>query len=131
MTRARLIELLSGLGAVALGGFIYVAWRPSSFLMFDWFNALGLDGEISAIRELAVPLLPFVDNWVLYSLPQSLWFFGGLMALSTFWHSDARIEKAIWISFFWLLAISLEVSQRVSLLAGAYDHTEVSPESLK
>lgn len=113
-----------GIVSIILGGIIYVLWREQTLLMFKWFDSLGLTPAIILIRSLAVAYLSILPNWLCYSLPNALWFFGGVLLFSSIW-KNFFAERILWISIFVVIGIGCEIGQLAGVLPGTYDNTDI------
>ena len=53
-------------------------------LMFDWFDAIGIDNEIDGLRSLFQG--EGIYGWVKYSLPDGLWLFSYMFLVDAIWN---------------------------------------------
>lgn len=118
---SRKTEIIYAISAMLTGGMIYVLWRPDSLVMFSWFDSLGLRGNVDHIRELVLPYYSAFPGWVIYAMPQSLWFFSGLLAFDCIW--AARDKAIYWFYFagFSVIALSTELGQLAGIVPGYFD----------
>jgi len=111
--------LLSALTLLA-GGMIYIIFRSDSLLMFDWFSYIGVDKQISFLRE------KFGDTsiylWVKYNLPAALWLFSYMYCINAIW-GRTKYER-LKIVFLWTLpfvAVLSELLQLCGFISGTFD----------
>ena len=71
-----------------VGGMIYIAFREDSLMMFDWFRRIGISAQIGLLRECIAPVHSSLPSFVVFSVPNALWYFSGLLAFSTIWHEQ-------------------------------------------
>lgn len=120
--RLRAAKVFCAVTALTLGGFIYLAFREKTLLMFSWIGYLGLEDYLQAIRNFLLGHGIVVEPWVLYSLPNALWMLSGVILLDLIWDSkEYRKFGLAWILGFSGLAISAELLQSLSLLPGTFD----------
>lgn len=116
------------LGTVApltLGGLIYIALRPTSLLMFDWFEYTGLSPLVTDFRLITHPLRSQLPNWAVYSFPQGAWVWFGTMTMQCIWQPLRSAAGHLWIAFSCLLAIGGEIAQGLKLVTGTFDLTDI------
>lgn len=107
--------------ALFVGGIIYILWRPSSLAMFSWILDIGMDSTVDWMRFQANPLRPFLPNWVIYSLPQALWLYSGLSAISVTWGTVSSQGSRRWFVGFGLVGFSFEFGQMTHFIPGRFD----------
>lgn len=111
------------LAAVSLvaGSAIYILFRPTSLLMFQWFNAIGLMGKIEALRN-NPPIEAYrLPPWVIFSLPFALWVLSYMLCIETIWWRSRSHWRDLW---FWCVAVVSIVSefcQLLGVLPGTFD----------
>lgn len=119
-----IIRLVS-LGCIAIGGLIYILWRPDSLTVFGWLEAAGMLNSVSTLRQQGAGLGTMLPAWVLFSLPQALWVFGGSLALHSIWGGQRRWPRHLWMLFFFGIAIAGEIGQAAGLVRGAFDSVDL------
>lgn len=120
--RLRAAKILCAVTALTLGGFIYLAFREKTLLMFSWVGLIGLEEALLAIRHFLSAQKFVVEPWVLYSLPNALWMLSGVILLDLIWDEEEYRKFGLaWILGFSGLAISAELLQGLSLLPGTFD----------
>ncbi len=113
-----------GITSIILGGIIYVLWREQTLLMFKWFDSLGLTPAIVSMRSSANAYLSVIPKWLCFSLPNALWFFGGVLLFSSIW-KNFYAERIFWISIFAVIVIGCEIGQLAGVILGTYDNTDM------
>jgi len=63
----------------------------------------------------------FFPDWVKYNLPDGLWLFAFLSAISIIWSRDCQSSKMIWIILAMILSIVSEIFQYFEILPGTFD----------
>lgn len=101
------------------GGVIYVLFRSSGLILFDWIDSLGLSHQVQRIRDASTNLTP--GSFIRYSLPDGLWLISYLLIINAvFGHND----RWLWLGFTLLLptfAICHEVLQGLGICRGTFD----------
>ena len=115
---------VSGIISIILGGIIYVLWREQTLLMFKWFDSLGFTPAIISIRSFTDTYLSVLPKLLCYSLPNALWFFGGILLFSSIW-KNFFAERILWISIFAVIGLGCEIGQLAGVLQGNYDNTDI------
>lgn len=119
-------RLLIATSALFLGGLIYISCRSETLLMFASFEGLGLRQAISSIRRATACTSAALPLWTIYSLPNALWLFSGLLIIEEIWGSQFKGDKSFWLASLWLLAFGSEFAQGVGLLPGTFDWQDVA-----
>ena len=117
--------LANVISPLLVGGFVYLAWRSQSLLMFSWVDAVGLDSLLHPLREFAAPMLPHVPKWVLFSLPDAAWVYSMTAAYVLVWRRAKSAAGLFWVSLGCLLGAGAELGQLVSLVPGTFDLTDL------
>jgi len=99
---------------VALGTTVYVGWRSTSLLVFDWMAFFGIPNNV--FRPAAN-----LPQTLLYSFPDGCWVFAGTSWMLLIWR---RIHP--WVSVFAVLAIGGEVGQRFGLVPGTFEWNDIA-----
>jgi len=63
--------------------------------MFTWLDALGIRSQVLTLREYAKPYSIALPRWVIFSLPQALWLFSGIVAFSCIWGKRDPKQAAV------------------------------------
>ena len=119
--------LLHVIMPLVIGGAIYVCWRDSSLLMFDWFRQLGLGPVVDGIRTVTLPAAVLLPRWVLYSLPDALWVYAAIMFMHRIWvGSESRtVNRRLWLWSGPVLAVVIEFAQLTGVIPGSFDPNDL------
>lgn len=109
-----------------VGGLIYVSWRCETLVMFTWFEHLGIARPIDVLRNAMSGYSHLLPGWFLYSLPDALWLFSGLVIFDAIWGQTNKFSKVLWLFILWIVAIGVEVGQALRLLPGTFDFHDVA-----
>ncbi len=113
-------------GALFLGGMTYLLWRSDTLTMFSWFDRLGLGGSIAWLRVGAGSFSNYLPDWFIFSIPNALWFFSGLMLFDYIWGVDSSGKKLFWLSIFCAIALGSEVAQAFQIIPGTFDYQDLA-----
>ena len=58
---------------ILIGAFIYICYRKTSLLLFDWLEKISMSEFVIYIREYVNPENILYSNWVTHNLPDALW----------------------------------------------------------
>lgn len=98
---------------IAIGTAIYVGWRTTSLLVFDWMALFGIPHDV---------FRPAVNlpSPILYSLPDGCWVLAGTTWMLLIWRSWHP-----WVFVFAALAIGGEFGQAFDFVPGTFEWTDV------
>ncbi|NBB81557.1 MAG: hypothetical protein GVY36_19310, partial [Verrucomicrobia bacterium] len=116
-------KIFLGIVSIAVGGIIYIMWREQTLLMFDWFDLIGLSSVIGFIRNYGV-MIGYPPEWVIFSLPNALWVFGGFLLFFSIWEKES-LERKIWLVLFSTIALGSELAQLIGFIPGTYDSVDM------
>lgn len=122
--KQRIVNVVLSFAILIIGGLIYVGFRDKSLLMFNWFEQLGIIGEVDAFRGLVNS--EGLYGWVKYSLPDGLWLFAYMFLVDTIWNGSKSISSYIFISSLPFLALLSELLQYFGLVPGVFDWIDVA-----
>jgi hypothetical protein len=113
--RIRLCLLGVSLLSLSGGMLIYVLFRNSDLLIFDWFGALrGINSFYVPVGN--NPVLLFIVN----NLPDGLWLLAGILFLRSIWLNNRKWCR-IYVFLFCLSAVFLETAQLFKQVPGTFD----------
>ena len=115
------IILLNAVLPIILGGIIYISWRKESLYMFHWFNGLGLNGIILALRDFLLPAKNYLPAFILYSLPDALWVYSLTFVMIWIWRDGPKAKLLFWGSIGPILGIGGEIGQFFGVVIGTFD----------
>lgn len=116
------ISLVLGFLPLAVGGIIYLAFRPLNLRMFSWITFLHLDDSIDRLRaNLGPASLP---SWTVFALPDGLWLLSFLMVILLLWHFE--VHRAIpYMVPLCLIALGSEIGQLFGWVPGHFDLVDI------
>ena len=120
-----IIAIIISVFAVVAGGLIYILFRPSEPVFFQWFNIVNLENWFDFIRNNTINLRGWLPEWFVFSLPNGLWAFAYSLLIFTFWlKSDSKLK------FFWYLSVPVlvlgfEFLQYFGLIPGTFSVQDV------
>lgn len=104
-----------------IGGIIYLLFRPTDLLLFNWVEFLGLKELIEIFREFAFPLNSNFPDWIIYSLPNGLWLYSLIISILTIWRYKINQNSIVWIFLAFLVGIGAEFGQLLGIIQGTFD----------
>lgn len=110
--------------ALLVGGMIYATFRPTSLIMFQWFDGLGCYSFVDYLRAHYGNTIS--EEWLIYSLPAGLWLFSYLYVIDSIWGGHANQKGRTY--FLWILpilSILSEFMQLVHLMPGTFDPMDI------
>lgn len=90
-----------------LGGTIYLLFRSEHLLMFRWVESIGMYDLLSQMRLSAGFLRHELPDWVIFSFPNSLWFYSLLSFVHWIWKRD-RVVDSILLAFLSCVVVSIK-----------------------
>lgn len=120
-----MIKIIISLCALFAGGTIYLLWRSDTLLMFYWLEQLGIIDVIKGFRINLASYRNTLPNWFIYSLPNALWFYSGLLLLKKIWEDISPNDGIYWIICFCLIAFGSEIIQIFNLIGGTFDFVDL------
>jgi hypothetical protein len=110
------------LSAIALlaGGIIYILFRTSEPVFFNWIRAAGLDSWLSFARNDSLSLTPYLPGWVVYSLPNGLWAFAYALLITAIWSGSKSPLRYFWMASIPLLVPGYEILQLAGIIPGTF-----------
>ena len=122
--KQRIVKVILSFTILIIGGLIYVGFRDKSLLMFDWFEQLGISGEVDAFRGFVNS--EGVYGWVKNSLPDGLWLFAYMFLVDAIWNGSMSICSYIFIYSLPVFALLSEFLQYFGLFPGVFDWIDVA-----
>lgn len=112
----RLVYCLAAFLFFLCGMAIYTFFRDSNFLLFRIFpKPPFLDNLYIPVKTSSVLIL-----FLIYNLPDGLWFLSGLMIIRAVWAGNNK-WRIIYSGIFFLMALLLEVFQFSGCIPGTFD----------
>jgi hypothetical protein len=110
---------------LSLGALVYLLWRPTSLRMFVWVRVFSLYTFVAGPRAVALPLLPFIPSWVVYSLPGGLWTYATVAWMAIVWRDDSRPVRFVWLGIAAVIGPLSEQFQLWGILSGVFDKLDL------
>lgn len=105
-------------GALLLGGIIYLTFRTSQLLLFRTFKLIGFEEYINQWRQAINLSLP---QWAIFCLPDALWASAYILIIDTLLNKYTLKTKLIVASIIPSIGIVSELMQALQLLPGTFD----------
>lgn len=102
-----------------------VLFRPTSLLMFHWFDAVGMTTSISIIRTWVDGIDEYMPTWAVYSLPFALWVSSYLLFVKGIWWNSTSRFRYVWFWCIPVIAIAAEFAQKISIISGHFDRVDL------
>lgn len=121
--KQRIVKVILSFAILVIGGLIYVGYRDKSLQMFNWFEQLGISGEVETFRGLLNS--EGVYGWVKNSLPDGLWLFAYMFLVDAIWNGSKTHSSYFFIYSLPLFALLSEILQYFGLFPGVFDWMDV------
>lgn len=89
--------------------------------MFRWIKEFGLEDLIIFIRNHTEENSIYLPEWFLYSFPDALFLFSGVLFIDIIWDEERSKGKYLWILSFLTIVIGSEISQALQVVPGTFD----------
>ena len=122
--KQRIIRVVISFAILILGGLIYIGCRDKSLLMFNWFEQLGIIGEIDSFRGFINS--EGVYGWIKHSLPDGLWLFSYMFLVDAIWNGSKSLCSYIFIFSLPFFALLSEILQYWEMFPGVFDWIDVA-----
>jgi hypothetical protein len=107
-----------------LGSALYVFFRPTTLLMFQLADALGLTSSIGVMRDWMAGFDCYLPKWIIFSLPFALWVSAYLLFINSIWMNSTSLSRHVWFWCIPLVAIIAELAQIKHIIPGTFDVTD-------
>lgn len=119
----RTTTLITIAAPLLLGAAIYLLFRPTSLVLFQWVDLLGLTEPVASARALAEPVrLPRI---LIDSAPAGLWAWSFAAAFRAIWRDEPLPRLTCTLAVLALGAGS-ELLQLPGLVPGTFDPTDLA-----
>ena len=106
--------------AIFLGGIIYILFRPTEIVFFNWIPSVGLDNWFNMTRQKSLSLYPYLPEWIVFSLPNGLWAFAYALLITVIWSGSKSLTKYFWMASIPLLVLGFEILQYSGVIPGTF-----------
>ena len=103
------------------GGFIYIGFRSSNIILFNWINYTGFLDLVYDLRIITLPYKERLPDWFLYCLPDGLWIFSYVCFVLIIWKRKITKYSLLWILSLPLIFILCEFLQYYGCVPGTFD----------
>ena len=112
-------RLWLSIALIAIGGMIYMLFRPRTLLLFVAADAIGLGHAVDSLR--AICLAQVLPDFAVYCLPNGLWALAYVVLIDWVMQAYALRTRLLTASFIPLLGAASELAQAFGWLPGTYD----------
>jgi hypothetical protein len=106
--------------AILMGGVIYILFRGSEPVFFNWIRALGLEGWLNFARSKSLSSSLHLPAWIVFSLPNGLWAFAYAFLITGIWWGTKSWLKYFWMASIPLLVLGYEILQYAGIIPGTF-----------
>jgi len=106
--------------AIFLGGIIYILFRPSEAIFFNWIRTVGLDNWLNLARHKSLSLYQYLPEWIVFSLPNGLWAFAYALLITFIWSGSKSLSRYFWMASIPLLVLGFEILQYAKVMPGTF-----------
>lgn len=114
------IEFIIAISCFLIGLYIYLSCRPTTLLIFNWLDTLGLSKYIAIIHNKFN--LPY---FIKFSIPFALWVLGYLFLIKVIWRNSTSLVQYIWFGCVPIIAIIAELAQYFHIISGTFDTVDL------
>ena len=112
---------------LAVGGAIYLLYRPQTLVLFRVTDTLGLTAAIDNWRATTQAGLP---EWVIYSLPNALWTVAYILITDSLTLDEPEGYRLRTAAFIPMLGIVSEALQAAGVIPGTFDWLDLGAYAL-
>ena len=103
------------LTSLIIGMAIYLLFRDLNMVLFSFLP------KPHFLAGFLIPVKPSIfSSFLLYNLPDALWFLSGILLLRFVWFDKPKLQN-IYIAYFCGIALILEASQIIKIVPGTFD----------
>jgi len=106
--------------ALLMGGVIYILFRASEPVFFNWIRAVGLEDWLNFARDKSLSSSLHLPAWIVFSLPNGLWAFGYAFLITGIWWGSGSWLKYFWMASIPLLVLGYEILQYAGIMPGTF-----------
>ena len=111
--------------SILFGGAIYIGFRSSSIILFDWIDYIKLINIVENFRFFTLQYQDYFPHWFLYSLPDGLWMFSYSCIILIIWKRKINKYSIIWLLILPILSILIEFLQYYDYVNGTFDILDI------
>lgn len=106
---------------IIIGSIIYILFRPTSLIIFNFFSFINVDIFIMSLRNTNFHLIKYIPNFFIYSFPNALWVYSFSFFTLMLWYNYNILARILSFIFIFIIAIGIELCQLNHYLPGTYD----------
>jgi hypothetical protein len=103
-----------------LGGIIYILFRVSEPVFFNWIHTFGLNNWLESVRHFSHSLRLLLPEWIVFSLPNGLWAFAYALIITGIWRGNKSWLKYYWMATIPILVFGYEILQYPGIIPGTF-----------
>lgn len=111
-----------GILLLSIGGFIYIAFRPDSILLFRFIEILNLSNFTTCCREFFSNIN--IPEFIIYSLPDGLWTASYILIMTGIWKSPGA-NQVLFSAFLPFIGVISEIGQYFGIVKGTPDYADL------
>jgi hypothetical protein len=111
--------------AICLGGLIYILFRPTNLIMFQWFDEINLTDFFKVLRFNFIPIKNSLPEWFIYSLPDGLWLLSFNLIMVQIWRNESHFFIWFWTILLPIIAVTSEIGQLLNIVPGTFDPNDI------
>jgi len=98
---------------------IYLIWRDTSSIFYQWAVQLGWSDNVQNVRDLMSSV--HMPAWFVYALPDGLWMFAFVLFMMAVWDFRFSGPSRVWILASVFAGLFFEIGQAFISGMGAFD----------
>lgn len=107
-----------------IGSMIYLSFRSTTLLLFEWCRFLGLDCYINFFRSFVCKIQP--SNFIIYNLPGGMWLLSYMLLINVIWANEkGNIYYRLFLYSLPIITLYSEVAQLFSFVPGTFDILDI------
>lgn len=115
---------LNVLVPLLVGATVYLGYRPTCLLMFEWADYLHLTTYVDMLREYCASLNHTPSRFTLYCVPDGVWVHSMTATYLSIWNGEYK-RGLFWVLTGVLLGVGSELGQLFGVVPGVFDLYDV------
>jgi hypothetical protein len=112
--------------ALLLGVIIYILFRTSEPVFFNWIRAVGSDRWFNIARQKSLSLNLLLPEWIVFSLPNGLWAFSYALLITGIWSGRKSWLRTFWMASIPVLVLGFEILQYAEVIPGTFCMNDIA-----
>lgn len=117
--------VLTTLLPLIIGVAIYLLFRTTALMIFDWLDFVGLKNFICKIRQEEVIKNIKPNDFIKYSLADGLWVFSYTSGILLIWNNEINLKNIFWLTILPFIGLTIEVGQLLGFTTGTFDVSDL------